>query len=421
MTQDSLIIAVCLMFSAFFSGMEIAFVSSNRIRLEIQKSQNSIVANILAKLTHNPSKFIVTMLVGNNIALVVYGIFMGKVIVHTLFPELVDSAELPMIGILYQTLISTGVILLTAEFLPKVFFQIYANGLLKFFSIPAYVFYRLLMPITTAVLWFSDGLLKRFFKVDTDQEPLAFSKGELEDYISEHIDSTKDQEIDSEIQIFQNALEFSNLKAREIMVPRAEIMAVDRYQTPKELIRLFSESGFSKILVYHQNLDNIIGYVHAFDLFKRPKTIRLITLPVEFVPESMFIKDVLNILTRKRKSISVVLDEYGGTAGMLTVEDIVEELFGEIEDEHDSLQLKEEQLNEHTYLFSARLDVDDINERYKLNLPESDQYETLGGLVVHNTAEIPDQNEQVVIEGFKFIIKEVSNTKIDLIELKVLI
>ncbi len=421
MTQDSLIIAVCLMFSAFFSGMEIAFVSSNRIRLEIQKSQNSIVANILAKLTHNPSKFIVTMLVGNNIALVVYGIFMGKVIVHTLFPELVDSAELPMIGILYQTLISTGVILLTAEFLPKVFFQIYANGLLKFFSIPAYVFYRLLMPITTAVLWFSDGLLKRFFKVDTDQEPLAFSKGELEDYISEHIDSTKDQEIDSEIQIFQNALEFSNLRAREIMVPRAEIMAVDRYQTPKELIRLFSESGFSKILVYHQNLDNIIGYVHAFDLFKRPKTIRLITLPVEFVPESMFIKDVLNILTRKRKSISVVLDEYGGTAGMLTVEDIVEELFGEIEDEHDSLQLREEQLNEHTYLFSARLDVDDINERYKLNLPESDQYETLGGLVVHNTAEIPDQNEQVIIEGFKFIIKEVSNTKIDLIELKVLI
>jgi CBS domain containing-hemolysin-like protein len=379
MAPALLVIVGCLMLSAFFSGMEIAFVSSNRIRLALQIKQPGIVSVALAKLTKNPSKFIATTLVGNNIALVIYGLFMGEFLIAQLYPEALGNTDLSLSIVFVQTLISAVVILITAEFLPKVFFQIYANALLQFFALPTVLFYHVLSPLTNAFLWLSNVILRRVFKTSDDHIPTAFSRVDLEEYVTEHVESTENEDIESEVQIFHNALAFTNRKAREIMVPRAEITAVDRYVSPNELINLFSSSGFSKILVYKGNLDNVVGYIHAFDLFRKPSNIRTITHPVEFVPESMFIKDILSQLIKKRKSIAIVLDEYGGTAGMITLEDIVEELFGEIEDEHDNIALIERELDSGTYLFSARLEVDYLNDKYKLNLHESDQYETLGG------------------------------------------
>ena len=426
MASYIIIIVVSLLLSAFFSGMEIAYVSSNKIHIEIEKKQEGFLANILTKLTAKPSKFIATMLIGNNIALVIYGFFMGDLLVNW-FQSLLPSHSptlnymLTDLSLLSQTIISTLVILITAEFLPKVFFQIYANSLIKILALPAYIFYVLFTLISDFVIWISDVVLKKFFKTEGDQVQLAFTKVELGHYISEQMESVEaHEEVDSEIQIFQNALEFSEVKAREVMVPRTEIISVELHETIKTLNGLFTESGCSKIIVYKDSIDDILGYAHSFELFKKPKTIKSITMPVEFVPETMLIKDVLNALIKKRKSIAVVLDEYGGTSGIMTVEDIVEELFGEIEDEHDTVVLTEDQKDQNTFTFSARLEVDYLNETYKLNLPEGENYETLGGLIVDSTEEIPQQGEVVHINPFQFTILEVSTTKIDLVELRVL-
>ncbi|WP_417290360.1 hemolysin family protein [Corallibacter sp.] len=426
MSLELLIIILSLLLSAFFSGMEIAYVSSNKIHIEIEKKQSGILAKVLSKLTARPSKFIATMLIGNNIALVIYGLFMGELLVAwflSMLPSNYDMVNYLLVdlSLLSQTIISTLVILITAEFLPKVFFQIYANTLLKLLAIPAYMFYMLFTFISDFVIWISDFVLKKFFKTEGDQIQLAFTKVELGNYISEQMESVEEHDdIDSEIQIFQNALEFSEVKAREVMVPRTEIIAVEIKETTKTLNALFTETGCSKILVYKENIDDILGYVHSFELFKKPKTIKSVVMPVEFVPETMLIKDVLNILTKKRKSIAVVLDEYGGTSGIMTVEDIMEELFGEIEDEHDTVVLHEEKIDDETYLLSARLEVDYLNETYKLNLPENENYETLGGLIVDQTEGIPEQNEVIVADGYQYTIIEVSNTKIDLVKLKIL-
>lgn len=423
---DGLIIITSLILSAFFSGMEIAYISSNKIHIEIEKKQEGILSKILTKLTAKPSKYIASMLIGNNIALVIYGFFMGDVLV-TWFQSMMPTPYgfLNVIftdfSLLTQTIISTLVILITAEFLPKVFFQIYANTLIKALAIPAYAFYLLFSWISDFVIWISDFVLKHLFKTEGDQIQLAFTKVELGNYISEQMESVEaHDDVDSEIQIFQNALEFSEVKAREVMVPRTEITAIEINDSIKTLNALFTETGFTKILIYKDTIDDILGYVHSFELFKKPKNIKAMLLPVEFVPETVLIKDVLNVLIKKRKSIAVVLDEYGGTSGIMTVEDIVEELFGEIEDEHDSDDLIEEKLEDGTYKFSARLEVDYVNEVYKLNLPESENYETLGGLIVNDTEEIPAQNEVVKIDSFQFTILEVSNTKIDLVALKVI-
>ena len=323
--------------------------------------------------------------------------------------------------LLTQTVISTLVILITAEFLPKVFFQIYANTLLKVLALPTYIFYVLFTWVSDFVLWISDAVLKYIFRAQGEDVVLAMTKVELGNYISEQMESVEDHEdVDSEIQIFQNALEFTEVKAREVMIPRTEISAVDISESIENLRQLFVETGRTKILVYKDNIDDILGYIHAFELFKKPKTIKSIIIPVSFVPETILIKDVLNILTKKRQSIAVVIDEYGGTSGIMTVEDIVEELFGEIEDEHDTLEMIEEQVDDKTYKFSARLEVDYINETYKLNLPESETYETLGGLIVNETEGIPEENEDVQIGHFKFTIKEVSSTKIDVVLLRIL-
>lgn len=426
MDAPLIIIVLSLLFSAFFSGMEIAFVSANRIHIEIEKKQEGFFAKVLTWLTEKPSKFIATMLIGNNIALVIYGLFMGDVLMEwfqSLLPTSYDliNVLLTDFSLLSQTVISTLIILLTAEFLPKVLFQIYSNTLLKLFAIPAYFFYLLFSVVSWFVIKVSDFILRVFFKTEGDEVQLAFTKIELGDYITEQMETVEEEdEVDSEIQIFQNALEFSAVKAREVMVPRTEITAVEIDETPKNLAKLFSETGYSKILIYKDSIDEIIGYVHSYELFKKPKTIKSILLPVEFVPETMLIQDILNVLTKKRKSMAVVLDEYGGTSGIMTVEDIIEELFGEIEDEHDSTDLHEEQLSENVYKFSARMEVDYINENYKLELPESDEYETLGGLIMNETGEIPDQDSEIRIENFMFHILEVSNTKIDLVRVQVL-
>lgn len=426
MSIELVVIVLSLLLSAFFSGMEIAYVSSNKIHIEIEKKQEGLLAAVLGKLTAKPSKFIATMLIGNNIALVVYGLFMGDMLVvwfQSFLPTTSSFVNYMFtdLSLLSQTIISTGVILITAEFLPKVFFQVYANTLIKALAIPAYLFYVLFSFISDFVIWISDTVLRTFFKTEGDQIQLAFTKVELGNYISEQMESVEaHDEVDSEIQIFQNALEFSEVKAREVMVPRTEIIAVEINESIKTLNALFTETGCTKILVYKETIDDILGYVHSFELFKKPKTIKSVMLPVEFVPETVLVKDVLGVLTKKRKSIAVVLDEYGGTSGIMTVEDIVEELFGEIEDEHDTAVLIEERIDEDKFKFSARMEVDQINETYKLNLPESENYETLGGLIVNHTEEIPQQNEVVTIETFQFTILEVSNTKIDLVELKLL-
>jgi len=420
-----IIIILSLFFSAFFSGMEIAFVSANKIHIEIEKKQEGFLAKVLTRLTKKPSKFIATMLIGNNIALVIYGLFMGDVLMNWFAGIAPDNAFLKLLitdfSLLTQTLISTFVILITAEFLPKVLFQIYANNLLKLLAIPAFIFYILFSFISDFIIWISDFILKYVFGTSGDEVQLAFSKLELGDYITEQMETIEEEdEVDTEIQIFQNALEFAAVKAREVMVPRTEIVAVEMHETPKNLAKLFTETGYSKILVYNDTVDDVIGYVHSYELFKKPKTIKSILLPVEFVPETMLIQDMLNVLIKKRKSIAVVLDEYGGTSGLVTVEDIVEELFGEIEDEHDSTDLREEVVDERHFLFSARLEVDDINENHKLNLPVSDEYETLGGLLVHTLGEIPDKEVELTIDSYKFTVLEVSNTKIDLISIEVL-
>ncbi|MCB0382968.1 MAG: HlyC/CorC family transporter [Psychroserpens sp.] len=426
MDLSILIIIVMLLLSAFFSGMEIAYVSSNKIHIEIEKKQGDFLAKILTRLTAKPSKFIATMLIGNNIALVVYGFLMGDVLVAWFQSKLPTDLQilnylLTDLSLLTQTIISTIIILITAEFLPKVFFQIYANSFLKIFAFPAYLFYLLFWFLSSFIIWISDRVLKTFFKTDGDNVELAMTKVELGNYISEQMQSVEEHdEVDSEIQIFQNALEFSEVKAREVMVPRTEIIAVDVKESIKNISTMFIESGLSKILVYQDSIDDILGYVHSFELFKKPKSIKAITLPVIFVPATMLAKDVLNILTKKRKSIAVVIDEYGGTAGIMTVEDIVEELFGEIEDEHDSVELIEEKIGDNQYRFSARLEVDYINETYKLNLPEGENYETLGGLIVDEAEEIPQEGDIVTINVFKFKVLEVSSTKIDVVELTVI-
>lgn len=423
---EDVIIIISLLLSAFFSGMEIAYVSSNKIHIEIQKQQGDILSKLLAKLTAKPSRFIATMLIGNNISLVIYAFLMGEKLMAW-FTELLPHANpivralLTDFSLLTQTIISTVIILITAEFLPKVFFQIYANKLLKIFSVPAYFFYILFWPISTFVIWLSDTILSKVFKGQSEDVQLALTKVDLGHYISEQMESVENHDdVDSEIQIFQNALEFSDVKARDVMVPRTEIIGINISDSIGSLSKMFTDTGCSKIIVYKATVDDVLGYVHSFDLFKNPKSIKSIMSPVELVPETMLIKDILNVLTKKRKSIAVVIDEYGGTSGIMTVEDIVEELFGEIEDEHDSVDLIEEKLDSHTFKFSARLEVDYINESYKMALPEDESYETLGGLIVSLTEEIPHKGDKIVVGNYHFTILEASTSKIEVVSLTII-
>ena len=420
---DYVIVIISLLFSAFFSGMEIAYISSNKISIEIEKKQKNFTSSILSRLTLKPSKFIASMLIGNNLALVIYGFYMGDILMDffdylSIFDYTFLNKLITEFNLLTKSVISTVIILITAEFLPKVLFQIYSFQFLKFFSLPAYFFYLCFYYISDFVLWITNFILKIFFKTQGDKIQLLFSKVELGNYVDEQIDAFPvDQPIDSEVQIFQNALDFSTSKARDVMVPRIELCALEIHDYISKLKDIFISTGFTKIIIYINTIDDIIGYVHSHDLFKNPKTIKSMLLPVEFVPESILIKDLLSVLTKKRKSIAIILDEYGGTSGIITVEDIVEELFGEIDDEFDVNELIQTKLKNNHYNFSARLEVDYLNEHYNLDLPESEDYGTLGGLIVNFTEEIPKLHEEVLINNYHFKIIDVSDTKINIVSL----
>jgi len=407
--SDIPIIVVSLIFSAFFSGMEIAYVSSNKISIEIEKKKIGFASSIIKTLTKKPSKFITTMLIGNNIALVIYGFSMGALLTREFDLNLIN-----------QTLVSTFIILITAEFLPKVFFQIYSIKFFKLFIIPAYFFYMLFYFVSDFIIWISDFFLKIFFNSKGDNNQLLFSKDDLGHYINEQMEGIQeDQEIDSEVQIFQNALDFSKLKSRDIMIPRIELVAVEIHNYITNLKSLFISSGYSRILIYKDTIDDVLGYAHSSDLFNKPKTIKSILMPVEFIPEAMLVKDVFALLTAKSRTMAIVLDEYGGTSGMLTIEDIVEELFGEIHDEFDNNELIEEKLSDKEYKFSAKIEVDYINEKYKLNLPIAEDYGSLGGLIVNSTQGIPRLEEEIRIGNFLFKILDVTSTRINLVSLKI--
>lgn len=397
--------------------MEIAYISANKFQIELQKKKEGFTSKIVGKLTAKSSKFITTMLVGNNISLVIYSFFMGEIIIEKLLsPQLNDFSTL-----IIQTLISTIIILVTAEFLPKAIFRIYANEMFWFFAPLAYFFYIIFHFISDFITAISDYLLKTFFNTANDEKQTEFSKEELGNYITKQLENSDDfEEVDSEIQIFQNALEFDTVKAREIMIPRTEIVAVDIHEDIANLKELFIQTGYSKILVFDDSLDNVLGYAIAFELFKKPKDIKSILLPVEFVPESMLINNVLNILIKKKRSISVVLDEFGGTSGIISIEDIVEELFGEIIDEHDTIDLLENKINDGEFEFSARLEVDYLNETYDLNIEESEAYETLGGFIVYHNEDIPKEDEIIEINNLHFKMLKVDSSKIMEVYLKLL-
>lgn len=426
MQFEIVVIIITVLLSAFFSGMEIAFISANKLHIELEKKKDGFLPKILSELTDKSTKFITTMLVGNNIALVIYSYFMGNLLVNWFAGFLPSQSKLinyllTDLSLLTQTLISTIIILITAEFLPKAIFRIYANQMLKLFVVPAYVFYLIFYLLTSIISKISNFFLHFLFKAKEKEEQKEFSKEELGNYISEQLDTGNDsKEIDSEIHIFQNALEFHKVKAREIMVPRTEIVAVEIHQTVSDLTELFIKTGLSKILVYKNSLDDILGYVNAFELFKKPKAIKSILLPVEFIPESMIVNNILSSLMKKRKSIAVVVDEYGGTSGVITLEDIVEELFGEIEDEHDKQKLLEQKISANEFNFSARLEVDYINETYDLSIPEQEAYETLGGFIINHTEKIPSKDEILQINQFQIKILNVSSAKIHSVHLKVL-
>lgn len=410
------VIISMLVFSAFFSGMEIAFVSANKLKIELDGKQGNILAGIISRFMKKPSRFIGAMLVGNNIALVVYGIYMAKV----LDPLIISFTHSAFLILLFQTLVSTLIILITAEFLPKTLFRINPNNMLRLFALPLLIFYWLLSIPMFIVIGLSELLIKLFApKMETNRE-INFGRIDLEHFIKEGTELGEDQEeVDHEIQIFQNALDFNKVKARECMIPRTEIVALDINDSIENLTKTFVDTGLSKILIYKDNIDNIIGYTHSFELFKKPESIKSILLPVPVIPISMAASEILKILIEKHRSIAVVVDEFGGTAGILTIEDVIEEIFGEIEDEHDKEELVENKINQDEFLLSARLEVDYLNQEYNLHLPESEQYETLAGLIIQAAENIPTMNEEIRLNQYIFTVKKVFQNKIDLVHLKV--
>jgi len=411
--EVALIIISTILASAFFSGVEIAFISSNRFHIELEQQKGTFVYRIIGYLVKNPSRFIAAMLVGNNIALVIYGLFMPLV----LDPYL--PLENAYLLLLVQTILSTIFILIFAEFLPKAIFSTNATSLLEFFALPSGFFYIVFAPIVWLMMGISNFVMKYILGTEEEEGQKAFNKVDLENYISERTEASDEQEdVDHEIQIFRNALDFSERKAREFMVPRTEIVAMDVEEPIGKLSEVFIDSNLSKILIHQGNVDNIIGYVHSFELFKKPEDIRSILRPVSFLPESMPAHETLNLLMRERRSIAVVLDEFGGTSGLVTIEDVVEEIFGEIDDEHDVEELLEQKIKEGEYLFSARQEIDYLNDKYNLKLPEDEAYNSLGGLIINHLESIPEKGEELRIDGFHLKMEEVSHSKIEIVRLR---
>jgi CBS domain containing-hemolysin-like protein len=402
--------------SGFFSGMEIAFVSANRFKVEVDKKQGKLSASIIGGFLEQPSRFISTLLVGNNIALVVYGITMANLLHDPI--EKFTASESAILVI--QTIISTLLILVTAEFLPKAFFRINPNRMLDIFAIPAKMFYILFYPLVWVIDRFSKQILAALFKVKLNEEKMTFGRSDLDEYVNEFISNDEEESVDSEIQIFRNALNFSEIKVRECMIPRTETIALEINEDVEVLRNRFVDTGLSKILIYRDDIDTIIGYVHALELFQKPKNIKSIIRPISLVPESTKVKDLLTLFGQQHRSVAVVLNEFGGTAGMVTVEDIIEEIFGDIEDEHDKEDLTEEKLGDNQYRLSARLEIDYINQEFNLDLPESDGYETLAGFIIEHHQSIPELNELIRVGKFEFLVSQVDSTRIEEVVLTVL-
>jgi len=416
MTQSSIIIIVIIsvIFSAFFSGVEIAFVTANKLRIELERKRGLLSGKILSIFVGKPSNFIASVLVGNNIALVFYGVFIVKLLEPFIISFLPDEYYSESSLFIIQTIISTVLILLLAEFLPKVLFRINPNSILNFFSVIVMTVYILLYPITIIVIKISDFILKKIFKVNIKSQKQVFSPIDLDLYLEEFTNHAQSvDEIKNEVQIFQNARDLPNIKIRECMIPRPEIVGVEANDDISILKTKFIENALSKILVYDEHIDNVIGYVHVYDMFKMPLTVKSILRPILIVPESMTADKLLEMFTKQNKSIAVVVDEFGGTSGMLTIEDLIEEIFGEIEDEYDVEELTEIQISENEFVFSGRIEIDYINKKYNLNLPEADDYETLAGLIISYCESIPEKDSEIVVSPFLFKIIDVSETRIE--------
>ena len=413
-------ILLSLIFSAFFSGMEIAFIASNRLKVELDRSKGTFIARILGVFYKKESNFIAMLLLGNNIALVIFGICFAALIDNP-NPDLsfIRSLGIHSEGyrLFTQTLVSTILVLITAEFLPKAIVQINPNRSLRVFAFPMIVVYGILYIPTLFIMSITNVIL-RLLKTNSGTNEQVFSKIDLEHYVQDISSRIRDeQELGNEMTILQNALDFSSLKARDCMIPRTEVIAIEVDDEITELNKVFIETGLSKIVVYRESIDNIIGYVHSFEVFKRPTSIKQILLPIAFVPSAIPGKELLELFTKQSGNIAVVVDEYGGTAGIITIEDVIEEIFGEIEDEHDTEEWLEEKINDREYLFSARADIDYLNDEYKIKLPESDEYDTLGGLIIHVLETIPEAGTTVELDKATLHIEEVSDRRIEVVRI----
>ena len=401
--------------------MEIAYITANKLKVEVDKKSGGFSAKLISRLTQSDSGFISAMLVGNNIALVIYGISVAIVLERFLTQALPSVFQNDFTLLVTQTVISSLVILLFAEFIPKTLFRINANSILRLFALPVTFIYYLLYPLVFITLGISEFILKKIFHLKMEDSPKTFDSVDINNFLHEFGDSgSKDAEESIEMQIFRNAIEFPEIKLRESMKPRTEIIALEENESLDTFRKKFSEKGLSKILIYRKNIDNIIGYVHAFDFFKKPKDIQSIIRPIMIVPETMYVNKLLKNFIQQRKSIAAVVDEFGGTAGLITIEDIMEEIFGEIDDEYDTDDFIEKKINNNEYVFSARLEIDYLNEAYNLNLPESDEYETLGGLIINHHESIPVVNDEIIIRNYSFKIIQVSEKRIEQVHLKIL-
>lgn len=408
---------ITMAFSAFFSGMEIAFVSVDKLRFEMER-KDGITSRILSIFFKHPNEFISTMLVGNNIALVIYGILMAQIIGDTI---LVSVIENHFFVVLAQTVISTLIILVTGEFLPKTLFKINPNVALNVSAVPLFICYVILYPISKLSSGLSYFFLFLFgVKVNKEVSDKAFGKVDLDYFVQSGIESAdSEEELDTEVKIFQNALDFSNVKIRDCIVPRTEIVAIDLTASLDELKSRFIESGLSKIIVYDGNIDNVVGYIHSSEMFRDPENWHNNVKTVPIVPETMSASKLMKLFMQQKKTIAVVVDEFGGTSGIVSLEDLVEEIFGDIEDEHDSTSYVCKQIGDHEYVLSARLEIEKVNEAFGLELPESDDYLTIGGLILHYYQSFPKLHEVVNIDCYQFKIVKVTATKIELVRLKV--
>jgi len=418
MNTDWILVIITLLFSGFFSGLEIAFVSSSRLKQELDLKNNNTYAKILSLFYKNPSRFIGALLLGNNIALVGYGIVMAHILEPVIKSWLPQSLNSEFVILLIQTIISTLLILITAEFIPKILFRINPNGILKFFSIPVWFFYILFYPLILLYIGIAEYLLKKVFRVEISSDTYSFSAVDLGEYINDY-QTDEDEQSNEEIQMLQNAIEFKFIKLRDCMIPRTEIVAAEINTDLQEIIKLFSESGHSKIMIYENDIDNIIGYVHAYDFFTKPKNLKSIIRKAEVFPETMPAREVLNDFIKNNKSIAIVVDEFGGTAGIVTLEDIIEEIFGEIEDEYDKTDETEKVLGENKFLFSTRLEIDYLNKKYNLNIPEKEDYETLAGFILYNHGSIPKVGETITIPPFIFEVTKAHGNKIEEVKMEI--